>query len=171
MDFQNIEFYNSFVSAFLKSENLERFVIYACNASKLDNTDPISNIIVAIVSSPLSISFSNVGIRVFKSTSIAALPYYLLDQKQCKFIKSLIAAVLDGSLNISITSDANGGFILRVLPPKTNMFVEKNDVLQALSRAVRNVSGYGDTVVKERVFSILSQRISAMVTMSSSKST
>ncbi len=169
MESPNTDFYNSFVSVFLKAANLERFVIYACNASKLDNTDPISNIIVAIVSSPISISFSNVGIRAFKSTSIAALQYYLLDQKQCNFIKNLITAILDGSLNTGITSDANGGFILRIFPPKTNIFVEKNEVLQALSRAVRNVSGYGDAIVKERVFSILSQRISAMVTMSSGK--
>lgn len=60
----------------------QRFLIYACNASNENDTDPITTTIVAMLSSPVHISLSNIGVRAFKNTSLPPLPYYLMDSAQ-----------------------------------------------------------------------------------------
>lgn len=72
-------------------------------------------------------------------------------------------------MSCTITSDANGGFLVRFPVPNVNIFVDKNAIMERLSDAIHNAPGYGDQIVKERVFGILSQRISALTTVPYSK--
>eukprot|EP00961_Rhodomonas_salina_P090207 1213268-Rhodomonas_salina.1 len=120
------------------------------------------------MSSPIAISLSNVGVRAFKNTSIATLPYVLLDEKQAQCVRDLLEHIRQG-VSSTITSDANGGFLVRLPVPATNIFVDRNAVMQHLANAIHSTPGYGDKDVKDRVFSVLSQRISALTTVPTTK--
>eukprot|EP00961_Rhodomonas_salina_P249697 3375336-Rhodomonas_salina.3 len=166
---KNVELlYQEFVQLFLTGVNLERFLIYMCNAAPADSTDPISNTVVTILSSPINISLCNVGVKAFKTTNLAALPYYLLDKQQADFIRKLVDAVQQG-LNCTVSSDSNGGFYLRFPSLVQHMHVDKQSVLDHLSNAILNTSGYGDAATKKRVVDILIQRIGVLTVIPSMK--
>ena len=156
--------YDEFYTAFLKGKNLEHFLIYICNASTMDTTDPISNMIVLVLSSPVCISLSNIGVRVFKTTSIATIPYYLLDRTQEQIVHRL-CTFMKNSGECSVISDSSGGFTVKFPPSATPLFADKQDVMQSLQDAINGTVGYGDDEVKNRVFQIISQRISALTVL------
>lgn len=160
--------YEEFVRVFLSGDSLEHFLIYTCNASSVENSDPISNTVVLLLSSPVSISFSHVGVRAFKTTSVATLPYHLLDLEQCNLVRKMLHLMKDG-LECQISSDASGGFSVQFPQPTTHTFLNKTEVMDRLSRAVNSTSGYKDGDAKERVFSILSQRIGALTVVPGGK--
>lgn len=67
----------------------------------------------------------------------------------------------------SVASGPDGGFWVKIHPPKQNMFLNRDLVSKTLRNVVNNVTGYGDPYVKEKILSILFQRISAMTSLSS----
>jgi hypothetical protein len=156
--------YDAFMEIFLTGSNLEHFLIHSCNASATDNTDPITNTIVAMMGSPICISLSNVGVRGFKNTSIATLPYVLLQEDQVNFVTKLLASVRHGIV-ASSNSDANGGFVLRLPPPSKNKFVDKILIMEHLQIAIGKSSGYGTKETKQNVYDIIAQRVHAMITL------
>lgn len=158
------EIYTEFVRIFFTGTNLQRFLIYTCNACPNESNDPITNTIVSILSSPIHISFSEIGVRAFKQTTIATLPYYLLDEEQCNFIRYVVQHIIDG-MPCSVMSGSVGGFMLKLNPPHQQIMVDKKKISEALVQAIKGVSGYGDMEMKERVISILFQRITALATM------
>ncbi len=163
--FTNIDsLYDAFIEIFLTGPNLEHFLIHSCNASATDNNDPITNTIVAIMGSPICISLSNVGVRGFKNTSIATLPYVLLQEDQVNFVTKLLASVRRG-IAASSNSDANGGFVVRLPAPSKNKFVEKGLIMEHLQIAIGKSSGYGTKETKQNVYDIISQRVHAMITL------
>jgi hypothetical protein len=147
---------------------MQHFLIYACNAAESESQDPISNTVVAIMSSPVAIAFSNVGVRAFKNTSIATLPYQVLSAEQADLVRDLLQEINNG-LAVSNSSDANGGFLLRMPTPPSNMFVDRGEVMQKLRASIMSANGYGSEEVKERVYAILAQRINACTTLAPSK--
>eukprot|EP00961_Rhodomonas_salina_P241310 3260524-Rhodomonas_salina.1 len=116
--------YKEFVDVFLAEESLERFIVYTCNANSADNSDPITNTVVLLLSSPVCISLSHVGVRAFKTTSIATLPYHLLDAAQCSLVQKMLECMKAGAA-CSIASDANGGFSVHFAQPREHVFVDK----------------------------------------------
>jgi hypothetical protein len=159
--------YQNFTRVFLSGVNLERFIVYCCNAASMDNPDPISSTIVTVLSTPVSISMSDVGIRMFKTTTIAPIPYYLLDESQCEFIRGLMEQAVKQTVPCNISSGHDGGFLLRIPPPPQHVFVEKAQVSLCLTRAIHGANGYGDDSIKEKVLAILFQRISALAVIPS----
>eukprot|EP00961_Rhodomonas_salina_P291809 3932346-Rhodomonas_salina.3 len=117
-----------------------------------------------MLSTPIYISLSEIGIRMFKTTSIAPIPYYLLDNAQCDFVRAYLTSVSEGA-PCNISSGPDGGFVLRIPPPVQNIFTDKTEVCNCLKHAIHNASGYGDKQIKEKVLSILFQRISALATI------
>jgi hypothetical protein len=163
--FESIDrLYDTFIDVFFTGSNLEHFLIHSCNASGADNADPITNTVVSIMSSPVCISLSNVGVRAFKNNSIATLPYVLLQQDQVAFVVKLLASVHHG-LVINMNSDANGGFVVRLQSPPKNKFVDKNLIMDHLRAVIGKSSGYGSKETKQNVFEIISQRVNAMITL------
>ena len=158
------EIYTEFVRIFFTGANLQRFLIYTCNACPTENNDPITNTIVSILASPIHISFSEIGVRAFKQTTIATLPYYLLNEEQCNFVRYVIQHIIDG-MPCSVMSGSVGGFMLKLTPPHQQIMVDKKKISEALVHAIQGVSGYGDVEMKERVISILFQRITALAAM------
>jgi len=156
--------YDSFIDIFMTGSNLEHFLIHSCNASGADNADPITNTVVAVMSSPIHISLSNVGVRAFKNNNIATLPYVLLQDNQVSFVVKTLASIRHG-LVTSANSDANGGFVVRIPPPSKNKFVDKAVVMSHLRDAIGKTSGYGSRETKQTVFEIISQRVHAMTTL------
>eukprot|EP00961_Rhodomonas_salina_P029021 391448-Rhodomonas_salina.2 len=168
---QTVDMYNEFAAIFLTGANLQQFLIYTCNAAPAANNDPISNTVVSVLTSPLSISLSNVGVRAFKNTDLAPIPYYLLGPRQCAFIRRVVQKINDGELTSLASSNANGGFLLRIPPQSAHVFVDKPLVMQHLSKAILGCTGHGDTMTKQRVVDILKQRIGVLTVVPSSKST
>ena len=66
---------------------------------------------------------------------------------------------------VSNSSDAHGGFLLRLPVPAVNIFVDRGEVMQKLRASIRSANGYGSDEVKERVYAILAQRINACTTL------
>eukprot|EP00961_Rhodomonas_salina_P024300 327276-Rhodomonas_salina.3 len=155
------ELYSKFVNVFLSGVNLERFLVYACNTPMTDNSDPISAMVVAMLSSPIHISLSSTGVHSFKSTLVPVLPYSLLDQEQCDFIRWLLSRT-NKTIPVSISSDAHGGFTMKIQQSNTHVFVSKDEVLKQLSACIHKSNGYGDSIMKDHIMSILTQRISTM---------
>ena len=162
--------YQNFVQVFLTARNLQRFIIYACNASTADNSDPITFTVVAMLSSPVNISLSNVGVRAFKNPSIPPLPYYLLDVSQCAFVRDLMALVQQNESMATVSSDTNSSFVLRLQQPSQNMMIDKEAVMHALSETVMHAKPYGTAATKKRVLAVLTQRIGSMVMLQKSSS-
>jgi hypothetical protein len=156
--------YDEFCSVFLTGKNLEHFLIYVCNASTMETTDPISNMVVLVVSSPVCISLSNTGVKAFKTSSIATIPYYLLEKSQESVVMKLCDYMKNtGEFNIS--SDSTGGFIVKFPQAANTYFVDKKQTMVCLQNAIDGTVGYGDVEVKKRVYQILSQRISALTVL------
>jgi hypothetical protein len=163
--FDNVDsLYDSFIDVFFTGDNLEHFLIHSCNASGADNADPITNTVVSIMSSPIFISLSNVGVRAFKNNSIATLPYVLLQQDQVEFVVKILASIRNGVVT-NANSDANGGFVVRLQSPSKNRFVNKSLIMDHLRIAIGKSSGYGSKETKQTVFEIISQRVYAMTTL------
>lgn len=157
--------YQQFLEIFLTGESLQNFLIYVCNATPPDNSDPITNTIVSVLSSPISLSFSEVGVRAFKTTNVATLPYYLLNAKQGAWVRKVVGYFTRGDIPTSVTSGSDGGFMLRFSPPSTPLLVDKQEVSNALANMIVGSSGYGDSDVKNKIVFILYQRITAHSTM------
>jgi len=143
---------------------LERFIVYTCNAAPMDSNDPIANTVAMMLSSPICITLSEVGVRAFKPNTVATIPYYLLDAHQTAFVRRLTSMMLRG-LNCTFSSGSDGGFVMRVPVPHPQVFIDKTAVSNCLAGAIFNASGYGGPEVKKTVLSILFQRITALASM------
>jgi hypothetical protein len=120
--------------------------------------------VLLVLSSPISITLSNVGVKAFKTSSVPTIPYYLLDPSQEKIVLRL-CDFMKRTGECHVASDSTGGFTVKFPQPNTTIFVDKKEAMQCLSDAIDSTAGYGDADVKRKVFQIISQRIGALTVL------
>lgn len=101
-----------FRDVFLPGEELTRFVCFMCNAMANSVTDPITHALYIMISKPLSLVLTQVGIAPFKGESTVIYPYRMMNDVQKDFLRECVQQTKQDVAGVMASVQIGGGCIL-----------------------------------------------------------
>ena len=162
--------YNTFIELFLKGTNLRNVVCHLCNQHVGASSDPITETLTVIATTPLSVVITEAGVAMFKDKPTMVLPYTNMNAEQLLYIKNLVDGLVktstDGNLTFKGHVQMGGGCIV-MLPSETNheeFVIKHGELLHAFIDAVNQSNNY-NAWTKKALCSIIMQRVSCTVNL------
>jgi hypothetical protein len=160
--------YDIFSKLFLTGIHLQNIICHLCNQSAGLVSDPITETLTVIATTPLSLVITEAGMAMFKDKPTMVVPYANMNSEQLLYVKNLVQTIVDGStednLNLKGHVQMGGGCII-MIPSQTHhhdWIVKKNDLLHAFVESV-NKSNHYNQWTKKALCSIIMQRLSCTI--------
>lgn len=102
------------VKLFLQGQNLRKVMAHLCNNCSSHVADPISDTVVMMLTCPIHLVITEVGIALFKDKPTALFPYSEMDPDQRYFVEEVVQSCLLHCNRISLlpssleTKDSSG---------------------------------------------------------------
>lgn len=155
-----------FVQLFLQGDELVHLMRHFCNTSMGQVVDPITDVVCVMITSPLQIVITEVGVAPFKDRPTRVYPFVEMNEGQRTFLREIVQSHLDCadggkraadtttmSTCISFASlQMGGGFVIEFQPAdstkkkvkdknsdadKTSLlYLNAEDVLRCMCRAI-----------------------------------
>lgn len=170
-----------FISLFLEGEQLQKVMKYLCETSLGQVTDPITDVVCVMITSPLAFVITEVGVAPFKDKFTHVYPYSHMNREQRAFIRSVVESHRDSAGSVSNTKNATaslqmgGGCIIEI--PNSDhannkgqqrnqpLYLKAENVLECLCRSVigNSTTSGGEKWKRHGVCSIILQRVSSSI--------
>jgi hypothetical protein len=156
--------YDIFCKVFLTGINLQNVLCYLCNQSAGLVSDPITETLTVLASTPLSLVITEAGIAIFRDKPTMVYPYSSMNSEQLLYIKQIVDTLVQNSQvdNPKLKGHIQmGGGCIIALPSQTchkDFILEKNDLLHAFIESVNKSNGYNNWT-KKALCSIIMQRL------------
>lgn len=150
----------AFREAFLPGEELTRFVCFMCNAMTNSVTDPITHTLHIMITRPLSLVLTQVGIAPFKGESTAIYPYRVMTDEQKECLREGVRRTRQEVAGAMASVQIGGGCILytKRREGQPEAFLSASDVLGAFCCAVFQSKTHTDARVRSSICNLFVQR-------------
>jgi hypothetical protein len=151
--------------AFFQSPSIVRKVIVNhINNRVQEFPDPITSTLIAIVNSPMQVTFCESGILIFKTSNLPMLPYDILSKDDKTIISDLLMG-MDNSL-LTETYHGCGKFSVQVSMGGGH-YMPKKLLLEAFVDLMLQQREINDKRIQQRLTDIILQRFLSNVTVHS----
>ncbi len=153
----DIDILEKFVQIFFDEENIKNSIIVLCQNNQ-NETDPISNTLITMLTTPLEIQLVVNGVRMFRGKELM-FPYQYMNAKQREFLLEIINYDEKQWLYYEFCIQwKNKG--------KTPVFLDHLEILKSICTLVQGSKKYTDNRSKLAITNIILQRIHSNVTIS-----
>jgi hypothetical protein len=159
---------NEFVLLFLTGNDLQNVICHMCNQRTGLVSDPITETLSVISTTPLSIVITEAGVAMFKNQPTMVWPYSSMHSKQLLYIKRVIDTLVtnssDDNLKLNGHVQMGGGCIVMVPSSRQQkeFIINSKDILLAFVDSVNDSLRY-DGWTKKALSSIIIQRLTCVV--------
>ena len=144
---------------FLTGDALRTMMIYLCNSSLGSVVDPVTNTLFLMLSSPVSVVLSQVGVAPFKSHGNMVFPYRFMNDDQKAFLREFVLDTKPLVSGLMVATQIGGGCILGANSNKKLVHIPPISVFAAFCDAVKGSTVHKDTVVQRGICNIIIQRV------------
>ena len=79
--------------AFFKGRALRRLIVHLCNSWAQRSADPISDTLRMILSTPVQLVLTDIGMSPFKGMMFHVMPYKKMTRRQLRLLSSVVSSV------------------------------------------------------------------------------
>jgi hypothetical protein len=157
-----------FSELFLTNGNLENVVCHMCNQSAGIVADPITETLMVMLTTPLSVVITEAGVAIFRNQPAMVLPYVNMNSEQLLYIQKTVDTLVNNSVEENMELKGHiqmgGGCIVMVPNQKKykDFIIDNEALLHAFITSVGKSKQY-DTWTKRALSSIIIQRLSCTV--------
>lgn len=152
----------AFVDKFLRGDSLCRVIVYLCNNCQGTVTDPITSVLHFMITSPVQVTLTQVGVAPFRDRSTLVFPYRLMTEEQRSLLRSFVENI-ENEVSGSVASVQIGGGCVLSKPSQENVYLESVDVLLAFCQTVSMSKTHKSRATQRAVCNIVLQRIGSLV--------
>jgi hypothetical protein len=162
---------DEFSRIFLNDDSLLHLVCHLCNQSLGHVSDPITETLTIIATTPLTIVITEAGVAMFKNQPTMVLPYNNMTAEQLLYVKGVVDSIVEKSTDDNMQLKRHvqmGGGCIVMVPIQTrtkDLIVDSKDLLQAFVRGVAGGKQYNNWT-KKALCNIILQRLSCTVNLS-----
>jgi hypothetical protein len=153
-----------FLAFFQSSNIIKKVIVNHINNRVQEFPDPITSTLIAMVNSPMQVTFCESGILIFKTSNLPVLPYDILSNEDRKKISELLIG-MDNSL-LSETYHGCGKFSVQI-SMGSGHYMPKQAVLSAFVDVMLNQKELNDRRIQQRLTDIILQRFLSNVSVHS----
>jgi hypothetical protein len=148
---------------FFSDTCLPILIAYFCRMTIGQNSDPITETVVAMISSPVSIMLTQVGIAPFKEHPSLVYPYRFLNDEQRTFLKNFVTYTQENAVGSIASVQVGGGCMLYRKAISKPVYLDPYRVISSLCQSI--IGNRHGTEMRNRsaVCSIMLQRIGGVI--------
>jgi hypothetical protein len=162
--------YDTLFKLFLTGTNLQIIICHLCNQSAGLVSDPITETLTVIATTPLSLVITEAGMALFKDKPNMVFPYTSMNCEQLLYVKSLVDSLVEKSTEDDVKLKGHvqmGGGCIIMMPTLTHnqeCMIKTQDLLCAFIESVNKSQNYKPWT-KKALCSIIMQRLSCTVNL------
>ena len=160
---------HGFIDLFLKEDALCHIVAYMCNNTQGLVTDPITNVLYSMITSPIQIVLTQVGVAPFKDKNTLVFPYRLMNEDQKSFIRSFVQDMEYEITGTIASVQIGGGCMLNKSTNGQDIFLDYVHVLTAFCNNVSKSKTHQNPAIQRAICNIIIQRIGSLIHLVSSQ--
>lgn len=161
---------DEFIDKFLTGKSLQDVVCLLCNQCCGLSTDPITDTLVVVATTPICVVVTETGLSLFQNQPSMVFPYSHMSRDQLDFVNEKVKIVLELSRenhsNAKGQIQMGGGCILMITPQSkhSGRILNAVDIVNAFVDSVIK-SDKQDNWCKKAICNIILQRVSCAVNM------
>jgi hypothetical protein len=146
---------------------LRKIIVYMVNHRVQDFSDPLTNTLVLMATSPMQLVCCESGIIPFKTSLLPVIPYGLLSREENLFVQNIILQFSDESMHE--TMESSGQYTLSVFHSLSNLafMCKRQLLLNFVHVMINNNSTHCDDAVSKTLCNIIMPRFMARVSVPS----
>jgi hypothetical protein len=161
--------YNEFYQLFLTKTNLQNVICHLCNQGAGLVSDPITETLAVIATTPLAVVITEAGVAMFRDKPMMVFPYSNMNSEQLLYIRSVVDSLLqtstEGNVKLKGHVQMGGGCIIMIpSPTHQDVIVKNDDLLRGFVESVARSQKYHPWT-KKALCSIIMQRLSCAVNL------
>ena len=159
---------DSYIEMISQDAFLRKIIVYMVNHRVQDFSDPLTNTLVLMATSPVQMVCCESGILPFKTSLLPVIPYALLSKEDNLLIQNIISKLPDHLLHE--TMESSGQYTLsafHVLPSCKALLCKQKLLLNFVHVMFHNNNIYSDISICKTLCNIILQRFMAIVPVSS----
>ena len=159
---------DSYIEMIGQDAFLRKIIVYMVNHRVQDFSDPLTNTLVLMATSPVQMVCCESGILPFKTSLLPVIPYALLSKEDNLLIQNIISKLPDHLLHE--TMESSGQYTLsafNVLPSCKSLLCKRKLLLNFVHVMFHNNNIYNDISICKTLCNIILQRFMAIVPVSS----
>ena len=162
--------YNHFRQLFLTDTSLQNIMCHLCNQSTGLVSDPITETLGVMATTPLSVVITEAGVAMFRDQPTMVFPYTYMTSEQLLYIQDVVNHLVQNCIegNLKLKGHVQmGGCCIIMIPSQTHhqeLTVKKDDLLHAFIESVGRSKNYNPWT-KKALCSIIIQRLSCVVNL------
>ena len=90
MDIVNEDNLTRFIDIFLRGSALQRMIKFFCELNNMHHNDPLTHVVCVMISTPIGISLTEVGVLPFKEQPTFVYPYNNMTSQQRQLVKDML---------------------------------------------------------------------------------
>ena len=151
--------------SFFQSPNIiQKVIVNHINNRVQDFPDPITSTLIAMVNSPMQVTFCESGILIFKTSNLPVLPYDVLNNEE----RETISGLLEGLDNTLITETYHGcGKFSVQINVWGGHYMPKSIILMSFVDVMLKQKEFKDISIQQRLSDIILQRFLSNVSVHS----
>lgn len=169
------------IETFLTGKNLRKVMAHLCNSYHGNNTsDPITDTVVMMLTCPINLIITEVGVALFQGKPTALYPFSKMDVDQIYYVEEVVRSCLLRCNSVGLHTDHHamvqmgGGCILYTKTMNSRqqhnhqgpmLLLDPLEVLRCTCDCIFASKDYSDTEIRKVICSIVLQRVCCMATI------
>ena len=160
-----------FSDMFLTGVDLENVICHMCNQSAGLVSDPITETLMIMATTPVCVVFTEAGLAMFRDKPTMVMPYMNMTPVQLMYIKKIVENIVEATEckdnNIRGQVQMGGGCIILIPMQKTkwDFIIDKEKLMKAFVTSIDKSKDYNNWT-KRALCSIIMQRLSCSTNIS-----
>jgi hypothetical protein len=160
-----------FSDLFLCGRDLQNVICHFCNQSTGACSDPITETLTIMATTPIAVVITEAGVSVFKNQPAMVIPYSAMNASQLLYLKHIVEALVRDSTESHLKMKGHvqmGGGCIVMIPSQKDQrdfIIDQKDLLHAFVEGIHTSVGYNNWT-KKAFCGILIQRLACSVNLS-----
>ena len=154
------------VDMFLRGKNLRRVMNTFCNDSVGQVVDPITETLCMMLTTPLQLVVTEVGVTLFRDKNTHVFPYPQMTRAQIDYVKGVVRDAFGLNCAPRGGLQMGGGCVIKFDTTNPSMLLSPTEVFEAFFQSVFESKVYTDPGVRYNVCNIVLQRVLSCIYLS-----
>lgn len=152
-----------FVDLFLAGDALRKTLAYLCNTVQGNVMDPITHTLCLMITTPVQIMLTQVGVAPFKDKNTSIFPYRLMNDEQKQFLRDFVAETETHVSGLIASVQIGGGCVLCKRVKRGTTLLDAGQVLSAFCQTVQTSKTHANPAIQRSICNIVIQRVGGQI--------
>jgi hypothetical protein len=155
----------NFCRVFFADSCMGKIISHFCKVSVGHCRDPIAETVCVMLSSPVQMSITQIGVVPFKNHPIYIFPFRFLTPEQLEFFKGFVVFTKDDCVHSTASTQIGGGCMLCRCSESKPHYLDAFRVLSSMCDGIMGCTAYPSVQHRVSICNIMIQRIGTIMSL------